>query len=163
MGFHPFYSGEIYIKNYSLTKEHVWSIRAAIAYIPQTNPKLDGTLEKIFLDYFSDGMNTRDRFLNNLDRLDLTKDLLKQNFQTLSGGEKRRVLLAMTCTQQKSIALIDEISSGLDQQSLDKVVAFMVNWKKENPKTSILQVNHDSYFDSMSDKSVSFPDDFLGQ
>jgi len=60
----------------------------------------------------------------------------------LSGGEKRRVIIARTLTQKPDIILADEIVSELDHSTAEEVMSLMMRTKKKLGITSVM-VHHD--------------------
>lgn len=66
------------------------------------------------------GRSVRDRSLAALDRVGL-KNRAKGSFGALSGGQRRRVLLARTIVQQSEIVALDEPLAGVDPASADVI------------------------------------------
>ena len=59
-----------------------------------------------------------------------------------SGGEKKKNEVLQLKLLKPSFIILDELDSGLDVDSLKIVSKNIVNYKKENPKTSILIITH---------------------
>lgn len=59
-----------------------------------------------------------------------------------SGGEKKRLELLQLLILQPKLAILDEIDSGLDIDSLKIVAAGIERARKENPALSILLITH---------------------
>ena len=75
---------------------------------------------------------------------------LENQFNELSGGEQRRVLLAKLIINNPSILLLDEPTNHLDIKSLEWLEDFL---KKYNG--TVLLVSHDRYFlDKVSTKTI---------
>ncbi|GFP09801.1 ribosomal protection-like ABC-F family protein [Lactobacillus helveticus] len=68
-------------------------------------------------------------------------DLLWQPFNTLSGGERTKVLLALSFTDRDSFALIDEPTNHLDEISRKEVANYLVKQTK-----GYIVVSHDRDF-----------------
>lgn len=66
---------------------------------------------------------------------------LDQNFSTLSGGEKRRVRLAVLILSRPDILLLDEPTNHLDAEAVLWLEKFLKNFKG-----TVLAVTHDRYF-----------------
>lgn len=72
--------------------------------------------------------------------------------QTLSGGEKQRLQLALCFVCQEEILILDEPTSGLDKESMEHVLDMLQLLKKE--KTIIL-ISHDyEFIRKISDRIV---------
>ena len=80
------------------------------------------------------------RFLREADQLDMEPDCLSRPFETLSGGEQAKALLAMLFAKEHHFLLIDEPTNHLDMAGR-KVVSRYLNGKK-----GFILVSHDRAF-----------------
>lgn len=94
---------------------------------------------KIFNNLKAEGpADTKEQLSNLLEACDLTKKFKAQS-RTLSGGQKRKLQLAMMFTGGSSICCVDEVSSGLDPISRRKIWDILL---AERGKRTILFTTH---------------------
>ena len=80
----------------------------------------------------------------------IDKQLLNQNYNLLSGGEKTRVNLAKLFLAKPDILLLDEPTNHLDISSLEFLEELILKYKG-----SVLIVSHDRYFlDKVVNKTI---------
>lgn len=109
-----------------------------IGYLPQNlyfskNIKVKDFLENIF-DY--------NEFLKTLNSFEFKLDeLLNQNINTLSGGEKTKLYLAKIIANDPDILLLDEPTNNLDWQSIEIVEEYINQFKG-----GVLLISHDRHF-----------------
>lgn len=120
--------------------------RGTIVWIPQKPYLMRGTLRSA-LAYPRDPSSLSDREakeLLSLARLDHLADQLDRNADwanALSGGEQQRIVLLRAVRLKPDILLMDEMTSGLDDTSAERMLDLM---KKLLPRTAILLVTHQS-------------------
>lgn len=68
-------------------------------------------------------------------------DLREQQVKKLSGGQRRRLALAIELTSQPAILLCDEVTSGLDPQAEEEIVHLLRRQSRENGRL-VLSVTH---------------------
>lgn len=115
-------------------------------------------LEKIINEYgrmqerflLMGGYEIQERFNKICSRFYINKELLKQSYNLLSGGEKTRVNLAKLLLTQPEILLLDEPTNHLDIHSLEFLEELILKYKG-----TVLIVSHDRYFlDKVINKTV---------
>lgn len=90
-------------------------------------------------DYLSFINNLND----NLKTLDFSKDMLHRDVNHgFSGGEKKKNEILQLKILEPKFIILDEIDSGLDIDSLKIVCDNILEYKKNNPDTSILIITH---------------------
>ena len=77
------------------------------------------------------------------DELKMDKNLIHRSLNVgFSGGEKKKNEVLQIKLLKPKFIILDEIYSGLDVDSLKIVANNIVDYKKENPDTSILIITH---------------------
>lgn len=80
------------------------------------------------------------------------EDLFQRKAKVLSGGQKRRLALAMELVSEPSIILADEVTSGLDPKSSSEITSVLRRLATEKGKI-VLHVTHElkhlRYYDSV--------------
>ena len=76
-----------------------------------------------------------------LNLMGVNADLIWQPFNTLSGGEQTKVLLALTFADQDSFSLIDEPTNHLDKKSRQEIVKYL-----NQQKSGYILISHDREF-----------------
>lgn len=75
-------------------------------------------------------------------KVDLDESYLNKKIETLSGGEKQRVALIRNLLFPPKVLLLDEVTTGLDENSKAIVHKLIRNYHQEG--TTILEVTHDA-------------------
>ena len=83
----------------------------------------------------------QERVLTALARLDLGPEFLDKPIKDLSGGEKQRVALVRNLLFEPKVLLLDEVSSGLDEQTKLLLRAFLKDLHQEG--VTLIEVTHD--------------------
>jgi ABC-type multidrug transport system ATPase subunit len=90
--------------------------------------------------------------MNEVAELTGLSELRQRPAKILSGGEKRRLALAMELVSEPAIILADEVTSGLDPKSAFEITALLRSLAKEKKKI-VLHVTHElkhfHYYDSI--------------
>jgi lincosamide and streptogramin A transport system ATP-binding/permease protein len=113
-------------------------------YFPQTVTD-KSQLTKFILDELYDAEDWQ--IQRELNLLGLSEDILWRPFETLSGGEQTKVLLAGLFLDEGNFPLIDEPTNHLDAASRAKIASYL-----QGKKSGYIVVSHDRQFlDEVSD------------
>lgn len=80
---------------------------------------------------------------NLLQEVKLSKDYLQKKITELSGGEKQRVALLRNVLFLPEILLLDEVTTGLDEESKG-IVNEWLNQLNQKNGTTLIRVTHDN-------------------
>lgn len=95
------------------------------------------------------GYKVKEKITKTVDTFKLEK-LLEKNFNILSGGEKKLVLLANIMIKNPDVILLDEPTNYLDINTLEWLENYLINYKG-----SLVIVSHDRYFlDKVTNKTI---------
>jgi ABC-type multidrug transport system ATPase subunit len=86
-----------------------------------------------------------------LDEVNMT-EFARRLVHVLSGGQKRRLALAMELASKPAMLLCDEVTSGLDPQSEDEIVALLHGLSRSEGRTVISvthSLRHLAFYDSV--------------
>lgn len=106
------------------------------------------TLQQQYLDM--DGYEMESKILKEMDEMQLDPSLLDRAFDTLSGGEKTRVMLLTLFLRKKAFVLLDEPTNHLDEAGKKAVMGYL------QKKKGFIVVSHDrSFLDQVIDHVMS--------
>lgn len=101
------------------------------------------------------GYSIKEKLNKILQGLDISQEMSRRKFNSLSGGEKTRVILGKILLENPDLLLLDEPSNHLDIKS--------VEWLEEYLRTyegTIIMVSHDRYFlDRAANKIIELSPD----
>lgn len=143
LGFERIMSGTVFLGNSAVTARNIRAVRNSIFYLSQDidfrNEKVASILEEIYSFEPNRGsVPSAGHQRQLMQMLDLGDEILQQNLQQLSGGEKQRVGLLVCFVLNRPVWLLDEPTSSLDDRIREKVVAYVL----EAGKTVII-ISHD--------------------
>ena len=112
---------------------------------PQTADRLEEALNEMNL---IDAWDYEKNILEILSRLEIRDT--SRIISTLSGGQKKRVALALTLINKPNLIIMDEPTNHLDIEMIEWLENYL-----QDPSISILLVTHDRYFlDEVCDKII---------
>lgn len=128
--------GEFTCCGHAMLRERRWFPRL-ISYVPQENPLIEELTVRDNLRLWTGGEeNTGDI----LERMQIT-DLMEEKAGNLSGGTKRRLVIACAMAGSNPVLIMDEPTSSLDLHQKDIIYRCMDEYLKE--KGTILLATHD--------------------
>lgn len=144
LGFVAPREGQLQVRGERLTPHSVWSIRRQLGYVAQEPDLGRGTVAEALEAPFCfsanrDGGAPGGRIESLFERFLLDTELLNQEVYQLSGGQKQRVALIVAILLNRTIYLLDEPASALDEPSRQAVVDFF----RESDAT-LLWIAHDT-------------------
>jgi ABC-2 type transport system ATP-binding protein len=124
-----------------------------ISYIPQEFGLYEFLTVEEHIKYFA---SIHDYKFNENLFFELGLDKLRQKkIFNLSGGEKKRVLLALALMPNPNILIIDELTANVDYNWRWKIIEILNTYKKQNPDCLILYTSHNlDEVEAFSDKIV---------
>lgn len=140
LGFENKDSGSIFFENKELNPENIQSIRKNIAWLPQSL-NIDTTVEELInnIKEYKSNQLEFDKMDEMLTFFNLDKEILKQSFQRLSGGEKQRIGIIISLLLNRKLIILDEPVSAMDANIKAKTIDFLFN----NSDLTILSTSHD--------------------
>ncbi len=99
----------------------------------------DSTPRKLVESFSTDG-ETRDLLGRLITQLG-AGECMDENFATLSGGQRKRIALAMAIAQQPDLLILDEPTNHLDIKTIEWLEGFL-----SRSRLALLMVTHDRYF-----------------
>ncbi len=86
-----------------------------------------------------------------IDYFEMGKHLNKR-YKDLSGGQKQRFTLIMVIYEDKPLTFFDEVTSGLDFESREKLMAKINEWYKDKPSAVCLVTHYYEELDLLAEK-----------
>jgi ABC-2 type transport system ATP-binding protein len=122
------------------------SIRTAlpmdrIAVHMQSNEYTDSMATKHIMEAILQTKISRNQRLQELIRYFEFEDCLRKRYSKLSGGQKQRFTIIMVMMQDAPLTFYDEVTSGLDFETRQKLVEKMVTWYRQRD-ASLCIVSH---------------------
>lgn len=135
--------GEIFYKGQNLDNLDLVQYRRQVSYCFQQPTLFDETVRDNLSLPFAIRKQAFDekRAQEALKQVDLPADYLDKKITTLSGGEKQRVALIRNLLFRPEVLLLDEVTTGLDEESKQIVHQLIARVHQEG--TTIVQVTHD--------------------
>jgi ABC-type cobalamin/Fe3+-siderophores transport system ATPase subunit len=148
------YNGEIIIDNKNIKRNSKKEIAKKISYLPQFEEfSLPLCVKEILLSgrypytsFFKDySKNDLTIFQNTVDQFEL-HEFVNRDINTLSGGERKKVMLASTFIQDVSIILFDEPFTFLDPEAISSLKKILTQLKNKGKTLIIVSHNIEILF-----------------
>ncbi len=154
LGFQKPDSGAVLVNENVLDKNTCHHIRSQCSYVSQDVdlPKLP--VKELFSRIYNFKVNNSLEFSDSKIHdtfmlFDLDQSILNKNVKDLSGGERQRLGLVICVLMDRSIWLLDEVTSGLDKELKKKVFNLVVNSNK-----TVIIISHDEIWNTDHVKKV---------
>ena len=143
-------SGKVIVNNESVSINDISKLQNFISIVPQKINLLDDTIKNniLFAQKFNNEKNIEEK-INNLKNICLLDYIDKKNSgwdtivgengSKLSGGQIQRLGIARALFKNPQILILDEATSGLDEQTEEKLLDNLLNIK---PKLTIVIITH---------------------
>ncbi len=143
LGFLSPQNGTIALQGMPIDAQSIWSLRQKMSYVAQEPVLGSGPVREILGRPFSyhanrDLRSNLDRVPDLLRQLRLPQEIVDQQMDSLSGGEKQRIALIAALLLDRPLLLLDEISASLDRDSAEAVFSTLTGLQDQ----TILAVGH---------------------
>lgn len=153
----------LFYPEYRLTGSMMWNDKTEIAHLPipeciyvtQKAYLLTGTLRENFEGYSDEDI---EQVLRTVDLTSWMQSLpdglaswLGENGETLSGGQRKKLLLAQALLKKPQLLVVDEPTAGI---SSENAIAIFKEVRDLHPDISILMATHLKEFESEVDKVI---------
>lgn len=137
------YQGIIRIFGHNIKQVDIVNIRRNIGMITQFDTLLYdfNVLENVCMPLNIQSITNQEYAIECLKNVGLG-DLLDRTIASLSGGQKKRVMIARALVHKSKIILADEATGDLDQENADKILDIVLNLAKQK-QMSVLWITHD--------------------
>lgn len=147
--------GEIKIFNFDLDKDHI-SCKKMIGLVPQEfNMDIFEIVEKfLFFNAGYYGIPRSKRKIRIDEVLKLTGLIEKKSMKinTLSGGMKRKLMIARALLHNPEILILDEPTAGVDVETRKQMWDFLTRLNKESKTTFLLTTHYIEEAEQLCDK-----------
>lgn len=79
-------------------------------------------------------------------------DCLRKKYTKLSGGQKQRFTIIMVMMQEAALTFYDEVTSGLDFETRQKLVEKLVEWYRGKQESFLMVSHYYEELDQLADK-----------
>ena len=112
-----------------------------IAVHMQQNDYIDTVPIRVILEMLIGGPIKENKKVQEMIEFFEFEPCLKRRWKHLSGGQKQRLTLILVMCSESPLTLLDEVTSGLDFETRQKLMKKLVEWYKER-NTTLLVTSH---------------------
>ena len=128
-GLTPIDSGEIKVFGFDLKKD-IKKIKKISSIVPQNLAFYEQLTVKENLEFFKNVQNGTKRSYKKAIDINTLEEILNQKASTLSGGQKRRLNIAIGLLNNPQIIYFDEPTVGIDPKSRNEILETIKAYKK---------------------------------
>ena len=128
-GLTPIDSGAIEVFGFDL-KDNINKIKEISSIIPQNLAFYEQLTVKENLEFFKNVQNGSDESYEKAIQVNALEDILTQKASTLSGGQKRRLNIAIGLLNNPQVIYFDEPTVGIDPKSRNEILESIKDYKK---------------------------------
>lgn len=118
----------------------------------QFNEYTDSMPVKYIMEAILGTKIARDRKLQELISFFEFEDCLRKKYSKLSGGQKQRFTIILVMMQDAELTFYDEVTSGLDFETRQKLVEKLVEWYQEKEASFLMVSHYYEELDQLADK-----------
>lgn len=124
---------------------------AEMAAHMQFNEYVDSMPVKCIMETILNTRIKNNRSLQDLIEYFDFQDCLKKKYHVLSGGQKQRFTIIMVMLQNKPLTFYDEVTSGLDFMTRQRLMERLGSWYKDKDNTLMLVSHYYEELEQMAD------------
>ena len=118
----------------------------------QFNEYTDAMPVKYIMEAILGTKIARDRKLQELISFFEFEDCLRKKYTKLSGGQKQRFTIILVMMQEAALTFYDEVTSGLDFETRQKLVEKLVEWYRNKDGSFLIVSHYYEELDQLADK-----------
>lgn len=150
-------SGSIFYNDHNINNIDPIKHRRKVVMLAQHPPIFEGSIQdnlQIGLIFSEQPTKSEAELTKALKLVHLSKDL-KEDAETLSGGEKQRLALARIYLMEPDVYLLDEPTSALDDETEDIVVSNFIKKVKEKEQSVVLITHSPKVAEKYGDQIIT--------
>lgn len=152
-------SGNIIYENKNITEYNPTDYRKNVSYFFQNAVLFDETVydNLAFPARIREEDFDKNHAIEGLKTVQLPENYLDKSIHELSGGERQRIALVRNLMYSPNVLLMDEVTSSLDKENKEIILAFIKRLNQEQNIT-ILWITHDTEEINESNRLIQLKD-----